>query len=733
MSDYKPKINHQNLVKNSFFLLGILTAGIVSFQLWHKGANTNLMANSLPVNNSITELATDSDDFTNEKLILKSIFTAINSNHFQPAKIDDDFSRKSFKVFIERADYYKRFYLAEDIKELKQYELKLDDAISNPNFDAYNLAWNILDKRIAEAEVIYQDLLSNKIDYTIKEDIELDPDKLDFPKDDADRKNRWRQFIKYQVISKIIDLDEMQKKNAEKSDTVKIKDFNALEKEAIGKIKKRNDDWMKRIKKMGKSDRFQIYVNSMLSVIDPHTDYFPPADKENFDINISGQFEGIGARLQEKDGYITVSEIIPGSPASRQGELKPEDVILKVAQGESEAVDVTDMPIDDAVKLIRGTKGTEVRLTIKTVESELKIVSLIRDVIVMEESYAKSIIITEPDGSLTGLIDLPKFYTDFNHKGGRTCSVDVRNELEKLKAEGVNKIVFDLRGNGGGSLQDVVDMVGLFIKNGPIVQVKSRGGEPFLYSDRDPSVVYEGDLVVLIDTYSASASEIFAAAIQDYGRGIVIGSNSSYGKGTVQKFVELNKIASSISNNEIAEDLGALKLTTQKFFRVNGDATQLKGVVPDIILPDNLTYLEVGEKKLDYPLAFTEIPPAQYQSWKGIVEKLEILKAESQARVDHDELFQSINSKALRFKELKDDTTEPLNYNEFVAEKENEKSESKEFDEQLKKLNPLVISPAKEDIGKYETEDGKLMLEKWIEKLNKDVYVREALSVLEDI
>ena len=353
--------------------------------------------------------------------------------------------------------------------------------------------------------------------------------------------------------------------------------------------------------KIDESDWLSIYLNSITTIYDPHTAYFPPQDKENFDIAMSGQLEGIGARLTSKGGFIVVAEIVPGSACWRQGQLKVGDKILKVGQGDEEPIDITDMRTDHAVKYIRGKKGTEVRLTVKQVDGSVITIPIIRDIVILEETYTKSAVIDNK-----GYINLPKFYADFSGNGGRDCSDDVKNEILKLKEEGVEGIILDLRNNGGGSLQDVVEMAGLFIKEGPIVQVKAKVGKPRVYSDTDESVYYDGPLVVMVNTYSASASEILAAAMQDYGRAVIVGgSPTTFGKGTVQRAFDLDGFVSE-AYDEI-KPLGALKLTLQKFYRIDGGTTQLKGVTPDIILPDTWSYLNVGEKDQEFPIPWDEI------------------------------------------------------------------------------------------------------------------------------
>ncbi|HEY0029208.1 MAG TPA: S41 family peptidase, partial [Bacteroidia bacterium] len=516
-----------------------------------------------------------------EEAIDQILMQSLNSVHYSPMEVNNDFSKKVFKLYMERLDYNKKFLIQSDVDELKKMEEQIDEDINKGSFTFFDKSFDIINKRVEEAKVYYTDILAKPFDFTNDENLQLDAEKTAYAKDKNGLKEEWRKSLKYQTLARMVEMMDNQEKAKEKSDTVKLKSRTELEADARKKILKSNDDYFKRLKEFDRNDRIAIYFNSIAGVYDPHTEFFAPKDKANFDIGMSGQLEGIGAQLQEKDGYIKVSNIVPGSASYKQGQLKAGDLILKVAQGAGEPVDVVDMRMDDAVLLIRGKKGTEVRLTVKKPDGNIIVIPIIRDIVVLEDSYAQSVIIKGKKN--IGYIKLPSFYADFSGKGGRSCAKDIKKELEKLKAEHVDGIILDLRYNGGGSLPDVVDMAGLFIDKGPVCQVKQKAALAQVLEDRDAGVVYDGPLTVMVNSNSASASEIMAAAIQDYHRGVIVGTSpSSFGKGTVQRFFNLDDYLPPAYAN--LKPLGEVKITTQKFYRINGGATQLKGVVPDIVL-----------------------------------------------------------------------------------------------------------------------------------------------------
>ncbi|MBE0642165.1 MAG: carboxy terminal-processing peptidase, partial [Bacteroidales bacterium] len=542
-------------------------------------------------------------------------------------------------------------------------------------------------------------------------------------------------------------LSRMEQKKDEGSDELEDEDFleeeedvDATEKETLAfaeaeawareKVEKRYRDWFSRLKQVNRNDRLTVYINSFVSIYDPHSEYYPPKAKEDFDIRFSGQLEGIGATLQQEDGYVKVREIVAGSASWKQGELEVNDLILKVGQGAEEPVDIVDMRLDDAVRLIRGPKGTEVRLTVKKVDGSTRVIPIIRDVVVLEETFAKSAILEE-DGhqGKIGYIMLPSFYMDFKDPSGRSAASDVLNEINKLKAEGISGLIIDLRGNGGGSLLDAVKMAGYFIEKGPVVQVKSRFGEPYVFDDKDPAVQYGGPLVVLVNSFSASASEIFAAAMQDYQRAIIVGSSSTFGKGTVQRFFELDKMV-PVEHQDV-RPLGSIKLTTQKFYRVNGGATQLKGVSPDLILPDRYSYIDIGEKERDYPMPWTVIEPANFTPWNAFSINYEYLRSNGTSRMADNSAFALIDEQARLLKDQRRIHRYPLGLEQYKLWKADLDEKNKKFKDLGKDTFDLKVSALPSDALLLAADSVKSEgAKKWHGQLKKDIYLKEAVDLL---
>lgn len=664
-----------------------------------------------------------------EEAIDQILMQSLSSVHYAPMAVNDSLSVKLFKLYLQRLDYNKKFLLQSDVDELKKFDHSIDEDINAGQFNFFDRSIDILNARIDEAQAYYKDILAKPFEFNTDESLELDPEKVPFCKDNEELKEAWRKSLKYQTLAKIVEMSEAQDKAKEKSDTVKIKSRDELEVEARKKVLKSNDDYFKRIKEFDRNDRLSVYFNSITGLYDPHTEYFAPKDKANFDISMSGQLEGIGAQLQEKDGYIKVSNIVPGSASWRQGQLKTGDIILKVAQGAADPVDVVDMRLDDAVQLIRGKKGTEVRLTVKKPDGSTVVIPLIRDIVVLEESYAQSVILKGKKN--IGYIKLPSFYADFSGKGGRSCSTDVKKELEKLKEDKVDGIILDLRNNGGGSLPDVIDMAGLFIDKGPVVQVKQRMGLPQVHEDRFPGIVYNGPLTVMVNSNSASASEILAAAIQDYKRGVIVGTSpASFGKGTVQRFFDLDDYLPPQYAN--LKPLGQVKITTQKFYRINGGATQLKGVIPDIVLPDPYYLLDQGEKEQDYPMAWDEIAPAKYTEWKPAY-SLEKLRSSSASRVKNNAGFGILDEAAKRLKKQKDDTNVSLNYDKYLAEQKVYKEESKKMDDLDKEIPGMDPIALKQDLVDAKDTVTISRNKEWYKAIKKDIYLNETLNIMNDM
>lgn len=677
----------------------------------------------------------NSKEETQKELYLTSlIINSLKYVHYEHKTIDDDFSKRIFKLYLERLDYTKKFLLKSDVERLEAYKTKIDDELNLQSQEFFNLSYDLISKRIEDAKAYYKEILDHPFDYKINEELQLDDEKNDWAQDIAELKDSWRKSLKYQVLREIYSKMEFQEKALEKKDTIiKQKSFDELEVSAREKIRKQNKDYFRRLGQLERKDYFTLFLNAINGSYDPHTRYFPPKDKEDFDIRMSGQLEGIGATLQEKDGYIKVVNIVPGSPSWNQGELKAGDLILKVAQGDDEPLDLIGMRLDKAVKFIRGKKGTVVKLTVKKVDGSIKVISIVRDVVVIEATYAKSVIVTTQEtNKRIGYIYLPSFYVDFNKRdGGRRSSVDVLKEINKLKAEGIEGLIIDLRNDGGGSLQDVVTMGGYFIKEGPIVQVKTKNQAPQVLYDTDPSVQYDGPLAIMVNSNSASASEIFAAAMQDYGRAVIIGGKQTFGKGTVQRFIDLDQIV----NDQLAsfKPFGAEKLTFQKFYRINGGATQLKGVAPDVVLPDNYMFIKYGEHEMDYYLPWDEIPPAKYEPVKSKVNLKDIVKS-SKLRVSKDEKFQLLKERAKRVKKQRDESIVSLNFEKF---KENElkwKAENKKYTSIMKDTTAVIIHPLKVDVKLYEMDTVKTEIaKKWHRSLRTDIYLREAIKVVDEI
>lgn len=668
-----------------------------------------------------------------EKLLVDVIMNGLAEVHFSKMDLNDDFSQKAYDLFIERMDFNKRFFIESDIREFSVHSKKIDDQILGRDFTLFDLVLSRYETRVQFAEKTIAELLARPISFEVSEAFQTNPEKLAFARDENELRERWRLNLKYQVLDEFADLMKKAEDDLAAKKIQALPSRDSLELKARNKILDNHNKWMKRLAKNSRQDYLEIYLNAITGVYDPHTNYFSPADKENFDIGMTGKLEGIGAQLREDDGYTKVSNVVPGSPSWKHGELKENDIILKVAQGaEGDWVDVFDMRLDDVVKQIRGPKGTTVRLGIRKPDGTTKEISLVRDVVVMDEGYAKSIIVKDKKSKYrVGFIHLPKFYADFEDPNGRRCSVDIKKEVQKLKAEKVDGIILDLRNNGGGSLNDVVDMAGYFIKDGPVVQVKSRTGKPFIYNDRDPKIEWDGPFVILVNGFSASASEILAAAMQDYRRAIIVGDPSTFGKGTVQRFFQLDNAVTS-PDLEQYKPLGELKITMQKFYRINGGSTQLRGVTPDIVLPDTYNYVPVGEKEEDNPMAWTEIEPANYSAVNAFP-NLERIRERSEVRVKKDAVFQRIEQQANWVLEQRDATNFPLQYAAYRAEQEAREKRAKTYEDVFKDDPNLELSPAKVDLELINGDEAhKARFDDWKKDLQKDPYLSEAMKIIQD-
>ncbi|WP_414703896.1 carboxy terminal-processing peptidase [Pontibacter sp. 13R65] len=661
------------------------------------------------------------------EILIQALMQGLNSVHYQPEKVDDAFSKKVFNLYLQRLDYNKKFLLEPDVALLRKYETQIDDQLKMGSYELFDVSADLIEKRTQEAASFYKELLNAPFDFEKEESIELDGKKLAYAKDAAALKEAWRKQLKYQTLVQLTGLQERQDAALKSDPKTEKKSFAQLEEEARKKVLKSYDELYKRLGKITRDERRSTYINAITNVYDPHTNYLLPKAKSQFDVEFTGTLEGIGASLQEKDGQIKVMEIVPGSPSYRQGELKPGDAIVKVAQAEQEPVLVEGMRLDDAIQLIRGKKGTEVRLTVRKPDGSSKVIPIVRDLIIIEETFAQSALIE--DSKKIGYINLPGFYANFDRKeGGRNSGADVKKEVEKLKAAGAEGLVLDLRNNGGGSLADAIEMAGLFIDQGPVVQVKTKSGKVAVLDDPGPQVQFGGPLVVLVNGNSASASEILAAAMQDYKRAVIVGS-PTYGKGTVQQFFELDDALSS--QYDAFKPFGALKLTTQKFYRINGGTTQLRGVRPDVELPDTYSYLEMGEKDQEYPLPFDEIAPAKYKPWTNSKINIAKIQANSRKRIASNESFNLIEESAKRLKQLSDNTTRSLKYTTYLAEEKKAEAEAKRFEEAQKEVPVLQVSRLPQDLNALKGDTGKVARNNaFLKSLKTDIYVEEAVAII---
>ncbi|MBZ5855845.1 carboxy terminal-processing peptidase [Flavihumibacter profundi] len=660
--------------------------------------------------------------------ILHNVGDILLQVHYSPKKLDDAFSKEVFTKFLTTVDGEKNIFLQSDIQSLRKYETKLDDEINGGDVEFVPAVSLIFKNRVLETEQLAKELLEKPFEFKTEENITLDPENLEFPKNEAEKKDRWRKRLKYMALERYSDLLDIQEKSKGKPDYV-AKTNTELEKDARDKVQKVVNRMFDRLKlKYSDDDRFNQYVNTITSTMDPHTTFFPPVDKRYFDEQMSGRFFGIGASLREEDGNIKIASLLTGSPAWKSGEVTVGDIVLKVGQGAEEPTDLAGSATEDAVKIIRGKKGTEVRLTLRKNDGSIKVVSLIRDEIVQDETFARSAIVNNGKSKI-GFIYLPEFYADFDNPKGNRCAIDVAKEIIKLKEQKIDGIVMDLRNNGGGSLYDVVQMVGLFIEDGPIVQVRDRDGKPSVLRDRDKSVLYDGPLAVMVNEFSASASEIFAAAIQDYKRGVIIGSSTTYGKGTVQRNIGLDKESGMFTSNS---ELGTIKLTLQKFYRINGGSTQLKGVSSDIVIPDVLEKSKLREKDDPDALPWDEIQKSPYTTWKAPYD-IDVVSKNSQLRVNNNPAFNLIKTNTDWLAE-QNDKTYSLNLEKYRDSKKKINATVKQLESLNKLSKEIVVEDVPGSDTRFSTDTDKLERYKaWKKGLTNDIYLDEALNAVNDM
>ncbi len=701
-------LNRKRLMKKSviILLLGVM-AGVASCSFTPKS---------------------DSDPDRNE-LLIDLISFVLEKAHFDARKIDDNFSKEVFNEYIEALDPQKRYFYAADINEFKKYENLIDDQIRNKDLTFFNLTYDRLSTRVDEVKNVYQDLLKKPFDFNENESINTDYEKLPYVSSKREMRKRWLKRLKFSTLSTYYDKLEERAQNKENEVEEKEKTDEELEVEAREVTKTSIKEYFDFTDDLDAKDWFSVYINAIVESFDPHTFYFAPKDKDRFDISMSGKLEGIGARLQKKNENIKIVEVISGGPAWRGEEVEVGDIILKVKQeDEEEPVSIVGMRLDDAVSLIKGPKGTKVTLTLRRVDGSIDNVIITRDVVELEETYAKSSLI-DKGGSKFGLINLPKFYFNMDDYNQRNAALDVEKEIERLKEKKIDGLVIDLRNNGGGSLKTVVEIAGLFIKKGPVVQVKAKDSKPQVLKDTDSSITWDGPLVIMVNELSASASEILAAAMQDYRRAIVIGSKQTYGKGTVQNIMDLNRW---LRSSDVG-DLGALKITTQKFYRVNGGSTQLEGVKSDVVVPDRYSYIDIGEKDQDNPLPWDKIEPANYNLWSDLMDYKTIVE-KSKNRMAENNQLQLIDENAKWVADRRNILNFPMNFLSYKNEIKQNEDKIEYFEKIDEYKSDLKFSSLPYEVSLIEKDS--VLGEKrkrWHENLVKDVYIEEAVNVLKDI
>ena len=688
-------------------IFGFVISGIISLVIYFEVSNVNF----------------SSDEPNKDRLLVDLVSYVLDKLHYDPQIINDDFSIKVYDDFIDAVDSQKRFLLKSDLELFSQYRLSIDDQINSSDIAFFNVVYETLKKRIDEVENFYGEILEVPFNFQINEEINLDYENLDYASGSDELKKIWRKRLKLSALDGYASKKEIKDKEEVISE-------EEIEKESRTAIFENLKDFFQFNNELERSDWFSIYLNSIVTQFDPHTSYLAPEAKEAFDQNISGKFQGIGARLFKRNQQVEISEIIIGGPVWRDNLLNVGDIIIAVAQSaEEEPTEISLMKLSDATDLIKGEKGTNVFLTVKRVDGGVEQVEITRDIVELEETYAKSSIIKD-ESNIYGLINLPRFYVDFDDYGERNAASDIKKEILELKNKNINGLILDLRNNGGGSLKTVVDITGFFIEKGPVVQVKSIGGRKEILKDNDPSIIWDGPLVILVNEFSASASEILAAALQDYNRAVILGSKQTYGKGTVQNVVDLNNV---ISGNTYG-DLGSLKITTDKFYRVNGGSTQLEGVKSDLIFPNRYSYIDIGEKDLDNPLSWDKIDPARYDNSVKVFNYAQAI-SNSKERIGQNKYFSIIDKHAKLIKSKQDDKTISLDYNSYKEDQEEFKLQSDKLKVIEEFNSPYLFEWNDNNLNANSSynDDMKEKRDRWIKSLQKDIYVDEAMNLLKDL
>ena len=663
-----------------------------------------------------------------DKVLISVLNYMLTRGHYVQKELNDEFSEMVFNNFIDGLDPSKRYFTKNDLKEFSKYKFQIDNQLKESDIAFYSLVYGRFLDKIKNAKNYYGAILKKPFNYKKDEIIDLDYKKIAYASSEKELLNFWRKQLKLQTIDRIQEQENLDEEKFKKDKSYKKRSFSVLEKKARAEVMTSMENLYIRIDELEHRDWFSTFLNSIVAAFGPHTTYMPPNIKESFDQDMSGKLEGIGARLQKKGIYTHIVELVSGGPAWKQGELEEGDIILKVAQENKEPLDIVGMRLDDAIKFIKGPKDTKVLLTVKKkIDGTTQVITITRDIVQLDETFVKSSVV-EKDGKKYGVIDLPKFYISFDDRNFRDSAKDMEKEIERLKEENVEGLLIDLRNNGGGSLDTAIKIAGLFVDKGPVVQIKYRNEAPVIREDIDTKIQWTGSLVLLVNELSASASEIFAAAMQDYNRAVILGGNQTYGKGTVQNILPINKFYPNYD-----QDLGYLKMTIQKFYRINGGSTQVEGVYSDIAMPTRFSYMKYGERDLEGALPWDKVPQASYTQVKSYSNFSDVVTT-SIERINKDPKFQLIDEYAKWLKKEQDDSSYSLNYKQYQKELKQREDFAKKFKSVFKYQSGLAFNSPSYEIPLFkENIDLKEKRNAWHKNLSKDLYISEALNVLSQL